>query len=180
MRKEFVAAGFGGQGIVVMGITACVAAGLYDRKQSTQTQSYGSAARGGACRTDVVISDETIDYAKAISPDVMVIMSNPARDKYIGELDPEKGTVIVDSTIVQDLPPAIKRVYRIPATEIAELKLGARIAANMVMLGAVSAISGIISKQALESAAKENKNPKIVETNLKAIEEGYNYGESLL
>jgi len=180
MRREFVAAGFGGQGIILMGITACIAAGKYDRKNVTQTQSYGPASRGGACRTDVVISDERVDYAKALSPDVTVIMSNQARDKYIGEVDPEKGIVIVDSTLVQEMPDNLKKLYRVPATEIAEMKLGQRIAANMVMLGAASAIGGLFSKEALENAIRENTNPKYVETNLKAVEVGYDYGRSLL
>ncbi len=180
MRQEFVAAGFGGQGIILMGITTCIAAGKYDKKVVTQTQSYGPASRGGACRTDVVISDQVIDYAKALSPNVTVIMSNQARDRYISEVDPEKGIVIVDSTLVQEMPANLKKLYRVPATEIAEMKLGQRIAANMVMLGAVAAIGGIVSREALESTIKENPNPKYVETNLKAIAAGYEYGKSLL
>lgn len=180
MRKELVAAGFGGQGIILMGITACIAGGLYDKKVVTQTQSYGPAARGGACRTDVVISDETIDYAKAMAPDVMILMSNQAKDRYISDASPDKGMVIVDSTLVQEVPAQYKNVYRVPATEIAEMQLDQRIVANMVMLGAVSALSGIVTKQALEGAIRDNTNPKLVETNLKAIQAGYDYGQTLL
>jgi 2-oxoglutarate ferredoxin oxidoreductase subunit gamma len=180
MRREFVATGFGGQGIVLMGVTACIAAGKYDRKNVTQTQSYGPASRGGACRTDVVISDERIDYAKALSPDLLIVMSNQARDKYIGDVNPEKGIVIVDSTLVQEMPDNLKRLYRVPATEIAEMHLGQRIVANMVMLGAAAAIGGLFTRQALESAIQESADPKRVEANLKAVDAGYGFGSSLL
>ena len=180
MRQEFVAAGFGGQGIILMGIVACHAAGIYDDRMVAQTNSYGPMARGGACRTDVVISDEEIDYAKALSPDVMVLMSPAARDRYIAEVRPEDSVVIVDSTLVKDVPGNLRKVYRVPATEIAEQKLGQRLAANMVMLGAVSAISRFISRGALEAALKENTSEKHLETNLRAVQEGYQYGESLL
>ncbi|MCL4535408.1 MAG: 2-oxoacid:acceptor oxidoreductase family protein [Bacteroidetes bacterium] len=179
MRQEIVAAGFGGQGIILLGITACMAVGLYDRKTVTQTQSYGPTSRGGACRTDVVISDEEIDYAKALSPDVMILMSEQAKDRYIGEVRPEESTVIVDSTLVRSVPPEIKKVYQVPATEIAEMKLGQRLAANMVMLGATAAITGLISFGALESAVKDTAHGKYLEVNLKAIQEGYQYGSQL-
>jgi 2-oxoglutarate ferredoxin oxidoreductase subunit gamma len=180
MRREFVATGFGGQGIVLMGVTACIAAGKYDRKNVTQTQSYGPASRGGACRTDVVISDERIDYAKALSPDLLIVMSNQARDKYISDVDPEQGIVIVDSTLVQEMPDKLKRLYRVPATEIAEMQLGQRIVANMVMLGAAAAIGGLFTRQALESAIQESPDPKRVDANLRAVDAGYEFGKSLL
>lgn len=179
MRQEIVAAGFGGQGIILMGIVACTAVGLYDRKLVAQTQSYGPASRGGACRTDVIISDEEIDYAKALSPDVMILMSEQARDRYIGEVRPEESIVIVDSTLVKEVPPQIKRVYRVPATEIAEMKLDHRIAANMVMLGTASAITKLISLGALEAAVRDVAGGKHLEINLKALQEGHSYGESL-
>lgn len=179
MRQELVAAGFGGQGIILMGIVACVAAGLYDDKVVAQTQSYGPVSRGGACRTDVVISDEEIDYAKALSPDVMILMSEQARDRYIGEVKPEESVVIVDSTLVKEVPAPIKKVYRVPATEIAEMELNQRLAANMVMLGAASALAGLFSREALESAVKDTAGGKYLEVNLRALREGYEYGESL-
>lgn len=180
MRQELVAAGFGGQGIILMGITACVAAGIYDGKMVAQTQSYGPASRGGACRTDVVISDEEIDYAKALSPDVMVLMSEQARDSYLGEVRPQESKVFIDSTLVKEVPSEIINLYCIPATEIAEMRFGQSIAANMVILGAISAITGLFSYEALQAAIKDIVNKKFVDVNLKALEEGYEYGRSVV
>ncbi|CEP67012.1 Pyruvate-flavodoxin oxidoreductase, central domain [Moorella glycerini] len=180
MRQELVAAGFGGQGIILLGITACVAAGLYDGKMVAQTQSYGPASRGGACRTDVVISDEEIDYAKALSPDVMVLMSEQARDSYLSEVRPQESIVIIDSTLVKEVPNEIRNVYYIPATEIAEIKFGQSMVANMVMLGAISAITELFSYEALKGAIKDVVNNKFIDVNLKALAEGYEYGKSLV
>jgi 2-oxoglutarate ferredoxin oxidoreductase subunit gamma len=180
MRQEFVAAGFGGQGIILMGITACVAAGIYDDKMVAQTQSYGPVSRGGACRTDVVISNEPIDYGKALSPDIMVLMSEQARDRYLAETRPDESIVIIDSTLIKEMPPEIKNVYRVPATELAEVKLGERMIANMIMLGAAAAITNFITVDALRAAVKETVREKHVSINLKGIEEGYNYGMKLI
>ncbi|RPJ17586.1 MAG: 2-oxoacid:ferredoxin oxidoreductase subunit gamma, partial [Deltaproteobacteria bacterium] len=64
MRNEVIFAGFGGQGVVKAALLLSYAAGLYEDKEVAQTQSYGPEARGGACRSEVVISDMEIDYIK--------------------------------------------------------------------------------------------------------------------
>ena len=83
MRNEVIFAGFGGQGVVKAALLLALAAGLHENKEVAQTQSYGPEARGGACRSEVVISDEEIDYIKALNIDSFVVMSQPALDKYI-------------------------------------------------------------------------------------------------
>ncbi|QNB47193.1 2-oxoacid:ferredoxin oxidoreductase subunit gamma [Thermanaerosceptrum fracticalcis] len=182
MRKEIVAAGFGGQGIVFMGIIAATAAGIYDDKEVAQSQSYGPSARGGACRTEVILSDEKIDYGKSIKPDVMVLMSQPAKEKYLGELEDENTILIIDSSLVENVSEKFKNVYKIPATDIAEKELGNVAAANMVILGAVSSITNLISLDGIKSAVRqklENKQ-KVLELNLTAIDKGYQYGKNIL
>jgi 2-oxoglutarate ferredoxin oxidoreductase subunit gamma len=182
MRKELVAAGFGGQGIVLLGILATIASGIFDNKQVAQSQSYGPSARGGACRTDLIISDETIDYGKSIKPDVIVFMSEPAKEKYLKELGDEDTLIIIDSTLVKDLPDMYKNVYKIPATDMAEKKLGNIAVANTLILGALTAITDLISFEGLQYAIKKRMqdNPKMVDLNLKAIQVGYEYGKKLI
>ncbi|MDN5343894.1 MAG: 2-oxoglutarate ferredoxin oxidoreductase subunit gamma [Clostridia bacterium] len=180
MRQEFVAAGFGSQGIISMGIVVCTAAGLYDNKMVAQNQSNGPVARGGACRTEVVISDAEIDYPRALTPDIMILMSEQARDRYLSEVNPEQGQVLIDSTLVAAMPPQIKNVYRIPATDIAETKLGQRAAAGMVMLGAMAALTGLVSYQGLQAAVRDTGEGDATTVDLKALEEGYAYGRTML
>ncbi len=182
MRKEIVAAGFGGQGIVFMGIIAATAAGIYDDKEIAQSQSYGPSARGGACRTEVIISDDKIDYGKSIKPDVVVLMSEQAKERYLGELEDVNTILIIDSSLVIQVSEKFKNVYKIPATDIAERELGNISTANMVILGALSSITKFISLDGIKSAVEQKfrNKQKVLELNLIAIDKGYQYGMKIL
>lgn len=179
MRNEMIFAGFGGQGIIMMGVLAAKAAGLYDNMEVAQSQSYGPAARGGACRTDVIISDEPIDYAKCISPQVLVAMSDQAYESYVEELPDQNATIILDDSIVSKRPEACKNLYLVPATDIAEKQLGHKIVTNVVMCGAVAAITGLISKDGIRQAISSSVRPQFVDMNVAAVDVGYEYGLAL-
>lgn len=175
MRQEIRIAGFGGQGIISMGILLAVAAGKYEGKEVAQTQSYGPEARGGACKTEVVLADGEIDYIKALNPDFLIVMSQPALDKYVGGIDPEYATLVVDETLVQNVPASIKNLVKVPATKIAEEQLGNRIVANIVMLGVIAKISSFVGLDACKRALIDNMPARTVEKNLQALDMGYNY-----
>jgi 2-oxoglutarate ferredoxin oxidoreductase subunit gamma len=179
VRSEVRIAGFGGQGVILSGLILAVAAGIHEDKEVAQTQSYGPESRGGACRAEVVISDEEIDYIKPMDPDVLVAMSQPALDRYIGEVDRTRAAVLVDSSLVANIPEGISHLYPLPMTDIAEFRLGKKIVANMVMLGALSAITGLVSFEALEGAVRGTVPQKTVELNLAALKEGFQEGAKL-
>ncbi len=163
-------AGFGGQGIVLASIILGRAA-ILDGKYSTQTASYGSEARGAECKSEVVISRDSIEYPLVDKVQTLVAMSQPALSKYIDDLLPG-GTLLVDPDMIQKMPDRDDiKVVRVPATQTAE-KLGRRIVANIVMLGALQEKTKIISKEALLQAVKENVPPRTVDLNVKAVEEG--------
>ena len=175
MRKEVKMAGFGGQGIVLMGVILAEAAGYYEDLEIAQTQSYGPEARGGACRAEVVLSDETIDYTKTLNADVFVAMSQPALDRYLPEIDPNHARVFVDDTLVTKVPEEVKHLRRVPATRLAEEECGNRMVANIIMLGVVVKETGLISIDSLRAAIGERLSPKLREINLKALETGLSY-----
>ena len=102
-RYEIRLAGSGGQGLVLAGVILAEAAGIYDGKFVCQTQSYGPAARGGASKAEVVISDAEIDYPKAIRPDVLLAMNQTSLDKYLADLKPG-GVLLVDADLVREVP----------------------------------------------------------------------------
>ncbi len=179
MRSEMRIAGFGGQGVILSGLILAVAAGLHEGKEVAQTQSYGPESRGGACRAEVVISDEEIDYIKPMDPDVLVAMSQPALDRYINDVDQKRAAVLVDSSLVTKIPEGISHLYPLPMTDIAEFRLGKKIVANLVMLGALSAITGLVSYDALEGAVKGTVPKKTVDLNLAALKEGFQEGAKL-
>src|SRR5574344_423285 len=100
MRTEIRIAGFGGQGVIMAGIIVGKAAALYDNINAVQTQSYGPEARGGASKTEVVISDDEIYYPKVQEPDILVAMSHTALIKYLDDLK-DNGILIIDLDMVE-------------------------------------------------------------------------------
>ncbi len=173
-RTEVVFTGFGGQGIVLSGVILARAA-LYDKKGVVQTQSYGPEARGGACRAEVIISDDVVYYPFVEEADILVAMSQEALDKYINSIR-KGGQLIVDSTTITQIPQKVGvKLNKVAATDIASEKLGKIIVANIVMLGALTNLTGIVSREAMEKAVRESIPRGTEEINLKALEAGYNY-----
>jgi len=178
VRVEVRFAGFGGQGIIKSGIIVAAAASIHSGKNAVQTQSYGPESRGGACKSEVVISGEDIDFPKVVEPDVLVLMSQAAYNDYAEDVK-SGGMVILDP----DMIPREKnlknlKVYRVPATKIAE-ELGRRIVANIVMLGAFTAITELLDGKAVKESIKENIPKGTEELNLAAFEKGFEYGETV-
>jgi 2-oxoglutarate ferredoxin oxidoreductase subunit gamma len=178
-RKEVIFAGFGGQGIVTAGYITGEAAVVYDDKEATLTQVYGPEARGSACHSGVVISHEEISYPYPFNPQIMVVMSQEAYEKFLPKLQ-QGGVLIVDSTIVKPDKKAEKyQLYKVPATEIAE-KMGTKIIANVVILGFLGRIWDAISVEALQEAVKTRVPENYLELNLKAFQTGVKLGEKTL
>ncbi len=182
MRYEIRFAGFGGQGIVTMGIILGRAAAIYEGLNAVQTQSYGPEARGGASRSEVIISDSPIYYPKVRKPDIFVCMSVEAFKRYIKDLK-EKGILIYDSSIIKDdivkeiLSYDKYKVYKVPATKMAFDTFGKTIVANIIMLGALIKITGIVSYESLKKSVLDVVPKGTEEMNLKALEIGYEYDE---
>ena len=179
MRYEVRFAGFGGQGVIKAALLSSLAAGLYENKEVAQTQSYGPEARGGACRSELVISDEQIDYIKPLHIDTFVVMSQPALDRYVNDINAEETIIIADATLVRNIPKNLKKVYLVEATHIAEEELGKSLFANMIMLGALSSITGVVSIEALEKSLEPNVPPETMDKNLSALKKGSEIGFDL-
>jgi 2-oxoglutarate ferredoxin oxidoreductase subunit gamma len=179
LRLEIRFAGFGGQGIIKSGIITAAAACIHSGKNAVQTQSYGPESRGGACKSEVVISEEEIDFPKVVEPDILVVMSQHAYNDYIDDVK-SGGIVILDPDMVPREKELTKaKVFRVPATKIAE-ELGRRIVANIVMLGAFVAITNALDENALKESIKANIPKGTEELNLTAFRKGYDCGKDLL
>lgn len=173
MRREIRFAGFGGQGIILAGLIAGRAAALHDGKEAIVTQSYGPEARGGACAAQLVIDDVPIDYPMVNRPDVLVVMSQEAAEKYMTGLVDE-GQVLIDEDLVELPEHPLWVMSKIPATAIAE-QLGNRMAANVVMLGFFTAVTGAIARQSMEEAIRSSVRERFISLNMQAFEAGYTY-----
>ena len=168
-RYEVRLSGSGGQGIIIAAIVLAEAAGVYDEKFVCQSQSYGPEARGGTSKAEVIISNQTIDYPKAIKPDLLLSMNQEACDTYFSDLKTD-GLLVVDSTLVHQVP--TNRVAAIPFTRIARKEIGKEMVANMVALGAVGVLSQIISLENLEKALLARVPKGTEEINRKALHAG--------
>jgi 2-oxoglutarate ferredoxin oxidoreductase subunit gamma len=171
----------GGQGIIFSGIVLARAAALYERPEgrelyAVQTQSYGPAARGESSKCDVVISDRPTFHPFVERPDFLVVLSQPAYERYIAETHPTS-MVLLDEDAVESRPDLT--YYDIPALRRAE-EMGAKGSANMLMLGALVQISGIISRDAVSKAIVDQSPMGMAEANLKALREGWALGRAFL
>ena len=176
---EIRIAGFGGQGVILSAVVLGKAASIYENGFATMTQNFGPEARGGACSAQLVISDSPVLYPYVASPDIMVVMSQEAYNRFAQELKPG-GMLIVEEDLVRvSNINNDKRVFSIPATRFAE-ELGKRMVLNSVMVGFFTAVTQLLSADAVRRAVADSVPPAFRELNLKAFEKGCEYGTSAL
>mgnify|MGYP001462043019 CR=1 FL=1 len=172
-QVELRLGGFGGQGIILAGHILGRTATVHSGRNAVMSQSYGPESRGGACMAEVVIADGEIAYPRVVAPDLVVMMSQAAYDKYAAER-PANSILIVDEDLVE-LDDELERgrsVLKAPATRLAE-KLGRRIIANIVMLGFICGATRLVSLEVMREAVASSV-PRGTETlNLQAVEAGH-------
>jgi len=176
---EIRVAGFGGQGVILSAIVLGKAASIYEHGFATLTQNFGPEARGGACSAQLVVSDSPVLYPYTTQPDIMVVMSQEAYNRFAHELKPG-GILIIEEDLVRvsDLK-GDPQVHAIPATRFAE-ELGKRMVLNSVMVGFFTAVTRLLGANAVRKAVADSVPPSFRELNLKAFEKGFEYGNSVL
>lgn len=177
-RYEIRLSGAGGQGLILAGKIIAEAAVIYQDLNATQSQSYGPEARGGASRSEVVISDEEIDYPKATKVDLLLAMTQEAFDKYRKDVK-EGSVIIVDSGYVTGPGLDQPKIFSLPITTIAEKETGRSLTANIVALGVITILSGIVTEPAVKDAIMARVPKGTEEMNLKAFAAGIRIGNEL-
>ena len=155
LHYEYRFSGSGGQGLMLLGDIMAQAAGCLEGKQILLTKSYGPEARGGACRSEMILSDEPINYPAVTSPDLMLAMSQKACDSYHSV--PELAGV---------------RIVRIPLTRLAVLSTGKSVAANVTALGAIAGLCRCVKPESVLKAVQDRFAPKFRESNDRAFAAG--------
>ncbi len=172
MLEEVIVAGFGGQGVLLVG-ELLAEAGLLEGKHVSWIPSYGAEMRGGTAHCMVAISDQPIVSPVVETPSALLIFNTPSLIKFTPQLRPH-GMLVINSSLVED--PVNRRdinVYRIPASDVAnELKNGQ--VANMVMMAAYIALSKVVLLDSFSSAMEKQlqKKPQMLPINRQAIEAG--------
>jgi 2-oxoglutarate ferredoxin oxidoreductase subunit gamma len=171
--------GFGGQGIVRCGLITGKALALFDNKYATMTQSFGPEARGSACSSQLVVSDDRVLYPYIDAPEILVSMSQEAYDKYEPDLR-EGGILLIDKDLVKSGKSRKNiKLFAIPSTRFAET-LGNRIIANLVMLGFFTSVTGIVTPEAMKKAIPGLVPDRFLDLNIRAFDKGCDYGLEML
>ncbi|MEW6033583.1 MAG: 2-oxoacid:acceptor oxidoreductase family protein [Chloroflexota bacterium] len=175
-RYEVRLAGEGGQGVVTGGLVLAEAAARYEGKNVVMTQTYAPQQRGGPARTEVVISEDDIDYPKVLEADVLLALSQDAFDRYYRQMK-RNGVIIAESARVGGEVSGHVTVFRMPLEEVSRQVTGSGLSANFVALGVISGLRGIVSPVALRSALRARFPGNGREANLKALSAGVLLGK---
>ena len=175
-RTEIRLAGEGGQGMILAGIILAEAATIYEGHNAVQSQSYGPEARGGASKSEVIVSTGEIDHPEVLEPDVVVTLSQEAFWKFASTVKPG-GLLIVDADKVDSS--SAPQAIRLPITKMAFETTGRIITANTVALGVLVGLTGVVSQQALEKAIIARAPRGTEEMNHKALEAGFAAAEKV-
>ncbi len=178
-RYELRFSGAGGQGLITAGIILAEAASIIEGRNAVQSQSYGPEARGGASKSEVIISDAPIDYPKATIVDACLAMTQEAADKYANGIK-EGGILLLDADFVSRNPQGNFKTYRLPIMRMAKEDIGREIVANVVALGAMIGLTKAVSKEAGEEAVLRKVPAAFKELNKKAFNLGYEKGKELV
>lgn len=165
-ERRFKFAGYGGQGILSLGICVAEAARL-EKRHALWFPSYGPEQRGGSASCSVVVSGTPIGSPTVEHPDVLVCMNQPAYERFVGDVK-RGGTVVVDESVpLARRPPEGVALVRVPAIRMAE-EFGVPKAANTMMLAALRkfGLTGL-GEGSLETAlcASFKKKPQLIEKN---------------
>ncbi|UCF49045.1 MAG: 2-oxoacid:acceptor oxidoreductase family protein [Thermoplasmatales archaeon] len=177
MKKDIRICGFGGQGVILAGFIIGKAASVFENYNAVQSQSYGPEARGGAARSEVIISDEKIGYPRPVGVDCLVAMSQESFDTYRDDIR-DDAVIILDPDLVKRHEIG-RKLYKVNALKIAE-ELGNKIVTNIVMVGAFASIYGLLKPESVKESVIDSVPKRFTDLNVKAFERGFEAGKNAL
>ncbi len=170
-RCRLVFSGSGGQGVITAAIILAEAAVLHEGLVATQSQSYGPEARGGATRSDVIISESEIYFPKVTQPNVLVCLTQEAYNKFYTITRPG-GILIVDNHYVTTSKKVDAIQRELPIYERVMKEIGKPIVLNICMLGAVIGITRLVKPESIMKTLRSRINPEFLDINQKALDIG--------
>lgn len=176
-RTRFIFSGSGGQGVITAAVILGEAAVVHEGLNAVQSQSYGPEARGGAARSEVIISDETINFPRVNNANVLVCLTQQAYNKYSPAIRPG-GLIITDSRHVNVFKKVDARQVGLPLYETASEKVGMPVTMNICMLGAVVGLTEVVSRDAVLKTIADRVPPDFLDANHKAFGLGLELAET--
>lgn len=175
-KYRMVFSGAGGQGVITAAIMIAEAAALYEGLTAVQSQSYGAEARGGATRSDVIISEKPILFPKVTQPNVLVCLTQQAYDKFSTIIRPG-GLLLTDTRYVKVGKKVDARQVELPMYETVMAEIGKPIVFNICTLGAVLGLLSVVRPESVMEVIERRVPEKYVEMNRKALDIGMALGE---
>jgi 2-oxoglutarate ferredoxin oxidoreductase subunit gamma len=172
-----VFSGSGGQGVITAAIILAEAAVMHENLNAVQSQSYGAAARGGATRSDIIISDSEIHYPKVIQPNVLVCLTQAAYNSFYPIIRPG-GLLLTDQRFVKTEKKVDARQVELPMYETVMKQIGKPIVFNICMLGAVMGMTKILQTESIMKVLQNRIPSGFLEMNQKAVNLGFDMGEA--
>ncbi len=176
-RYRMVFSGSGGQGVITAAIILAEAAVVHENLNAVQSQSYGAAARGGATRSDIIISSDTIDFPKVLQPNGLVCLTQTAYSKFHRIIRPG-GLLVTDPNWVETSRKVDARQVELPLYETVMEKIGKPIVLNICMLGAVIALTELVKPESIMTTLKDRIPGSFLEMNRTALELGMELGKN--
>lgn len=178
-KWQIVLSGVGGQGLIACGNLIAEAAIMQENKYATLTSSHGVETRGTFSKSDVIISDNEIYYPEVMKADVVLSLAQVAYNRYVSAIGPE-AYLVYDSSMVTDLKESKAKQIGFPFTEIAR-EMGNIAVANIVALGAIVKITGLLKEKSIVYAIESTfgEKPKVMELNMKAFNKGLELVEGI-
>jgi len=170
-RFRIIFSGSGGQGIITASIIFAETAVLYEKLNAVQTQTYGAQARGGATRSEVIISDSAIYFPKVIQPNILVCLTQESYNKYYTLIRPN-GLLITDSNYVEIQKRVDARHKQLPMYKYVMENIGNPSVANVCMLGALQTLTNIVNMESLIKVLETRTPANFFEMNKKALDLG--------
>jgi 2-oxoglutarate ferredoxin oxidoreductase subunit gamma len=177
-RCRLVFSGSGGQGLISAAIILSETAVLHEGLEAVQSQSYGAAARGGATRSDVIISDEVIDMPKVFQPNVLICLTQQAYNKFSSIIRPG-GLLITDKRFVETTQKIDARKVELPLYQAVMAKIGKPVVFNISVLGALLALKPLVKLDSILKMLGQKFPAAFLEMNKQALELGYEIGDQL-
>lgn len=162
--------GSGGQGVITAAIILAEAA-ILEGKETVQSQSYGPEARGGASKSEVIISTEAIYHPKVVTPEVVLALTQQAAVAYSKDMAKD-GILIIDTDLVPN-PPPVKNLVSVPMTRLAKEELGKDLFTNIVALGAIVKATGVVKLETIREAVAHRVPKATIDKNMQALQLGY-------
>jgi 2-oxoglutarate ferredoxin oxidoreductase subunit gamma len=170
-RIRLVFSGSGGQGVITAAIILAEAAVIYEGLNATQAQSYGAAARGGATRSDIIISDKEINFPEVTQPNILVCLTQEAYTTYSSIIRPG-GTLLTDKRFVQTTRKVDAKQIELPMYETVMEKIGKPVVFNICVLGALLGITEILQPQSVMAAVADRVPKDFLTMNNRAFDLG--------